>query len=184
MESTQDEMTQAHVEQLDADLAKEAEAARAAHVYDEGYYCAQYKKSTQFINTTDEEFSRKDGSGSFKNVFFNVPKWAVVFDLTGFAGRKGDAIVQWDKPKGFSFQVCFRKVEQTWPDGGTTTAPESINGGLMQACASSNGFAGKDSNDLLEWYSNHMVVIHVGVNKKKSTGEKYNVVRSIKPYNG
>ena len=184
MEQVQDEMTTAHVEQLNADLAKEAETARAAHVYDEGYYLGQYKKSTQFINTTDKEFSRKDGSGSFTNVFFNVPKWAVVFDLLGFAGRKGDAIVQWDKPKGFSFQVCFRKVTQTWPDGSTSTASESLNGGLMQSCASSNGFVGTDSDQLLEWYTNHMVVIHVGVNKKKATGEKYNVVRSIKPFNG
>lgn len=183
METT-DEMTQAHVEQLDADLAKDAEKAREAHVYDEGYYLAQYKKSTQFINTTDAEFTRKDGSGTFKNVWFNVPKWAVVFDLLGFVGRPKDAIIQWDKPKGFSFQVAFRKVMNEWSDGSTSLTPESTNGGLMQACAANNGFAGATSDDLLEWYGNHMVVIHIGVNKKKATGEKYNVIRSIKPYNG
>ena len=184
MEATHDEMTEAHVEQLNDDLAKEAAAARAAHVYDEGYYLAQFKKSTPFINTTDEEFTRKDGSGTFKNVFFNVPKWAVVFDLLGFAGRKGDAIVEWEKPKGYSFQICLRKVMNTWPDGTTSTAPESINGGLMQDCAKNAGFTGKDSTELLEWYSNHLVVIHIGVNKKKATGEKYNVIRSVKTHNG
>ena len=131
-----------------------------------------------------EEFARKDGSGTFKNVFFGVPQWAMVFDLLGFAGRKGDAIIQWDAPKGYSFRACFREVKNIWTDGTTSIAPESVNGGLMQGCAASNGFAGKDTNDLLDWYTNHMVVIHIGVNKKKTTGEKYNVLRSVKPYNG
>ena len=185
MEATEahDEMTAAHNEQLSDDLAKKAEAARASFVYDEGYYLAQYKKSTSFVST-DEEFTRKDGSGSFKNVFYNIPRWAMVFELQGSAGRKDATIIAWDKPKGFSFQAAFREVLNSWQDGSTSIAPESVNGGLLQACASSNGFVGKDTNDLLEWYANHMVVIHIGVNTKKATKEKYNVVRSVKPYNG
>ena len=184
METTQqDEMTTAHNEQLSDDLAKKAEAASTSFVYDEAYYLAQYKKSTSFV-TKEEEFTRKDGSGTFKNVFCGIPRWAMVFELQGSAGRKDAAILPWDKPKGFSFQSCFSEVNSVWPDGSTSLSTESKNGGLMHSCASSNGFTGKDTNDLLEWYSNHMVVIHIGVNTKKATKEKYNVVRSIKPYNG
>jgi hypothetical protein len=179
METT-DEMTQAFDEQLSEDLAKKAQDASAAFVWDEGYYLAQYKKHTTFHSEIAEFTSKKDGS-TFANPFHNVPVSAMVFDLLGFAGRKGDAIVQWDAPKGFSFKACFREVRKF-----DKLSPESVCGGLMQACASSNGFAGKTTQDLIDWFSNHMVVIHIGKMKASADGkyEAKNLVRAIRPYNG
>ena len=180
MEATHDEMTEAFTEQLSDDLAKKAEAASASFVWDEGYYLAQYKKHTTFHSDIETFTSKKDGS-TFTNPFYKVPVSAVVFDLLGFAGRKGDAIVQWDAPKGFSFKACFREVRKF-----DKLSPESVCGGLMQGCAASNGFDGKTTDDLITWYNNHMVVIHVGKMKAAADGkyEAKNVIRSIKPFSG
>jgi hypothetical protein len=115
-------------------------------------------------------------------LFYKVPVSAMVFDLLGFAGRKGDAIVEWEKPKGFSYKACFRDIRKF-----ERMADESVNGGLMQSCAASNGFAGKTTDDLIGWFQNHLVVIHVGKMKAAvgKDGKEYparNVVRSIKLY--
>lgn len=185
METT-DEMTTAFSEQLSDDLAKKAQDAASSFVYDEGYYLAQYKKHTTF-HSDIAEFTGKTGENMgkvFPNPFYMVPVSAMVFDLLGFAGRKGDAIIQWDKPKGYSFKACFRDIKKF-----ERMADESVCGGLMQSCASSNGFVGKTTDDLIEWYGNHMVVIHIGKMKAAvgKNGQEYparNVVRSIKPYNG
>ena len=181
MEQVQDEMTTAFTEQLSDDLAKKAQDASASFVWDEGYYLAQYKKHTTFHSDIETFTSKKDGS-TFNNPFYKVPVSAMVFDLLGFSGRKGDPIVQWDAPKGYSFKACFRDIKKF-----ERMAGESVCGGLMQSCAASNGFVGKTTDDLIEWYGNHMVVIHIG--KMKATtgknGVEYpakNVVRSIKPY--
>ena len=108
----------------------------------------------------------------------------MVFDLLGFAGRKGDTIVEWEKPKGYSFKACFREVKKF-----DKLSEESTCGGLMQSCAAGNGFAGKTTDDLVSWYGNHLVVIHIGKMKAAvgKNGQEYparNVVRSIKPHNG
>ena len=186
MEQVQDEMTTAFTEQLSDDLAKKAQDASASFVWDEGYYLASYKKHTTF-HSDIVEFTGKTGENigkTFPNPFYNVPVSAMVFDLLGFAGRKGDAIVQWDKPKGFSFKACFREVKKF-----DRLSDESVAGGLMQGCASSNGFVGTTTDDLIAWFNDHMVVIHIG-KMKATTGKNgvdypaRNVVRSIKPYNG
>lgn len=182
METT-DEMTTAFSEQLSDDLAKKAEAASSAFVWDEGYYLAQYKKHTTFHSDIAEFTSKKDGT-VFANPFHNVPVSAMVFDLLGFAGRKGDAIVEWEAPKGFSFKACFRDIKKF-----DKLSEESTCGGLMQGCAASNGFAGKTTDDLIDWFQSHMVVIHIGKMKAAvgKNGQEYparNVVRSIKPHNG
>ena len=181
MEQVQDEMTTAFDEQLSDDLAKKAEAANASFVWDEGFYLAQYKKHTLFASDKSS-FDRKDGSGSFTNIMYQVPVGAFVFDLLGFSGRKGDAIAQWDKPKGFSFKATFREVKRD--DG--KLVPESINGGLMQACAAANGFTSTKTSDLIDWFSNHMCVIHIGAMKASPDGKwpAKNIVRSIRPHNG
>src|SRR5689334_14949203 len=100
-----DEMTTAFTEQSSDDLAKKAEAASQNFVWDEGYCLAQYKKHTTFHSEIETFTSKKDGS-TFPNPFHNVPVSAMVFDLLGFTGRKGDAIVEWEKPKGYSFKAC------------------------------------------------------------------------------
>jgi hypothetical protein len=183
---THDEMTTAFSEQLSDDLAKKAEAASQSFVWDEGYYLAQYKKHTTF-HSDIAEFTGKTGDNvgkTFPNPFYNVPVSAMVFDLLGFAGRKGDAIVEWEKPKGYSFKACFRDIRKF-----DRLSDESTNGGLMQACAAGNGFAGKTTDELIDWFHNHLVVIHVGKMKAATgkNGQEYparNVVRSIKPHNG
>lgn len=181
MEAVKDEMTAAFDDQLNDDLAKQAEAASASFVWDEGYYLAQYKKHTLFASDK-ESFERKDGSGSFANIMYQVPVGAFVFDLMGFTGRKGEAIVQWDKPKGFSFKATFRTVKRD--DG--KLVPESINGGLMQAAATKGGCTSNKTADMIDWFANHLVVIHVGAMKASADGKwpAKNIVRSITPYNG
>lgn len=174
-----DAMVAAFDEQLSDDLAKKADAqASTQHVWDEGYYLAQYEKHTTF-KSEQEQFERKDGSGSFANVLYDVPVGMFKFKLLGFAGRKGDEIVEWTEPKGFTFRACFREVMN---DRGKLVV-ESVNGGLMQSCACSNGFTGRATADLLHWYENNLVVIHIGLMKASADG-KYparNVIRSIKP---
>lgn len=179
-EATHDEMTVAFQDQLDDDLAKQAESQSAAFVWDEGFYMAQYKKNTMFASDK-ETFTRKDGS-TFVNPLYKVPVGAFVFDLLGFAGRKGDAILEWEKPKGFSFKATFQRVMR---DSEKMTE-ESVNGGLMQACAAANGFAGKTTTELLDWFANHICVIHIGKMKASSDGKwpARNLLRAIRPHNG
>ena len=183
MEATHDEMTTAFTEQLSDDLAKKAQDAASSFVWDEGYYLASYKKHTTF-HSDIETFTKKEDGSTFPNPFYMVPVSAMVFDLLGHTGRSGDAIVQWDKPKGFSFKACFRDIKKF-----DRLSEESTCGGLMQACAASNGFVGKTTDDLVNWYGNHMVVIHL-IKLKATTGKNgkdypaRNVVKSIKPYNG
>ena len=76
-----------------AERKAKAEAASAQFVWDEGYYLAQYKKHTTFHSDIESFTSKKDGT-VFPNPFYKVPVSAMVFDLLGFAGRKGDAIVE------------------------------------------------------------------------------------------
>jgi hypothetical protein len=177
-----DAMTAEFDEQLSDDLAKQAEAqASTQWVWDEGFYLAQYEKQTTFKSEL-AEFTRKDGTGTFPNVLYDVPVGMFKFKLLGFAGRKGDPIIEWDAPKGFTFRAAFRSVERA--PGKLTD--ESVNGGLLQACAASNGFAGKAMKDLLEWYENNMVVIHIGLMKANPTKgyAARNTIRAIRPHNG
>ena len=182
MEATHDEMTTAFSEQLNDDLAKKAESqSNTQHVWDEGYYLAQYEKHTVFKSEI-AEFTRKDGSGTFKNALYNVPVGMFKVNLLGFAGRKGDAIVEWDQSKGYTFRATFDSIVN---DKGNLI-PESVNGGLLLACAKGNGFVGTTTTALLDWLANHMVVMHIGKMRASADG-KYpakNVIRAIRPHNG
>jgi len=176
-----DEMIAAFGEQLNTDLANKA-AAQQTFVWDEGYYVAQYSKHTVFKSDI-EEFTRKDGSGTFANKLYGVPVGMFSFKLLGRTIRESDPVVEFDAPKGYAFRACFDVIVN---DKGKLIT-ESVNGGLMTKAALLNGANVTTTPELLDWYVNHMVVIHIGKNRawKTNTGKdmpESNVIRSIKPY--
>jgi hypothetical protein len=176
-----DEMSVAFGEQLNTDLADKA-AAQQTFTWDEGYYLAQYSKHTIFKSDI-QEFTRKDGSGTFANKLYDVPVGMFVFNLLGRTARESDPIEEFEAPKGFAFKATFQTVVN---DKGKLV-PESVNGGLLTKAALSNGAGVTTTSELLEWLANNMVVIHIGLNKSwvTSAGKVMpasNVIRSVKPY--
>jgi hypothetical protein len=177
-----DEMELAFDEQLNTDLANKA-TAQSTFVWDEGYYLAQYSKHVIF-KSDRETFERKDGSGSFENKLFDVPVGLFVFNLLGKAIKASDPITEFENPKGFTVRATFRDIVN---DKGKLV-PESLNGGLMTKAALLNGHAVTTTQELLDWYANNMVIIHVGRNKEwvgkdGKARPASNVIRGIKPYN-
>lgn len=176
-----DDMTVAFDEQLQDDLADKA-AAQTKFVWDEGYYLAQYSKHTLFASDK-ETFERKDGSGSFANPLFNVPVGAFVFNLLGVGKRKSDPITEFEAPKGFSFRATFKEVA----NDRKKLVQESVNGGMLQSGANNGSGKMATVTQLLDWYANNMVVIHIGRNKEWTgdDGREHpasNVIRAIRPY--
>ena len=178
-----DEVQVAFNEQLNTDLAEKA-TAQNTFTWDEGYYLAQYSKHTVY-KSDRAEFERKDGSGSFKNVLYNIPVGMFAFKLLGKAVRMSDPITEFDAPKNYTFREAFDTVI----NAKGRLVQESVNGGLMTKAALANGASPATTTELLDWYANNLVVIHIG-KMKEWTGNDgklraaSNVIRSIKAYKG